>query len=493
MTRGSRNGSGALHSLYPLVFLGFAAGCGSLNTGEVIVDSTSAGGSAGAADEDAVTGATDTGGATSGGLQHLDESSSAGGTGNNDDSSDSGGNGGTTASVGGNSGSGGDSSNGGAGGSVTSGTSSTDATPTSTTGSACAEACSGGQTCHEGSCECPGDEPDWCDGSCTDVLTDTENCGRCGHSCHDGTCSDGRCDAITLASGRTAPWELAVNEDGVYWLEADAVMAAALDGSAVVTLADEGAVGGPTSIAASPTTVYYTNQWSDMICTCFERRVMEVPTAGGGDPLAFTEPDYSNARPMGVTYSDGVIYWYDHGPEILYGADEDMGDEPEIVYGNIIYPLGYDLAVDATNVYWGDANSVMYKHALSGGDVVVLNALESGAPPTFAIAVGGGYVYWTTGTPTTPQATTPKNSSVFKVSIDGGTAVKVKSSLAVTPALAADATGVYWSDGNINRTSHDGKVVDKLVEGENAGFIALDDDFVYWTDATSGKVMKVAK
>lgn len=456
-----------------LASLGFAVACGSLNTGEVIISDDPDGGdtadegSGGSAGDDGNTDTTDADGATT----------SAGGADINDSTSGS-------TTDGGSAGENDDSSHGG-------GDSTNGDTTSSTTGSSCTEPCSGGQTCQEGTCECPEDEPERCSERCTDLLTDSDNCGRCGHSCHDGGCSDGRCEAITLVTGRSAPWELAVNESGVYWLEEDAVLATPLDGDAVVVLAEEDEVAKPASIAASPSNVYYTNTGTDALCTCHQRKVMEVPVVGGGEPHAFA----ATGTPWGVTYADGVVYWCDRGAEIIYRANEGMGDAPDEIFsgGLSAYPPPYDLVVDESFVYWGDYSNRVLKHAFSDGYVVELHVLEPPSRVVNQLALGGGYVYWSTGTPTTPQATTPTNSIISKVPIEGGDLVPVVSGLTVTPALAADESGVYWSDGNIKRTRHDGSPTETLVEGENAGFIALDDEFVYWTDATSGKVMKVAK
>lgn len=57
----------------------------------------------------------------------------------------------------------------------------------------CGNVCSPGQTCSGGHCKCPGGT-ELCDGECLDVSSDQANCGACGRTCAEGTiCSDGDC------------------------------------------------------------------------------------------------------------------------------------------------------------------------------------------------------------------------------------------------------------------------------------------------------------
>jgi hypothetical protein len=58
----------------------------------------------------------------------------------------------------------------------------------------CNSACSGSSTCGNGSCSqpmCSGGETN-CGGTCVDTQTDPNNCGACANSCT-GTCSNGMC------------------------------------------------------------------------------------------------------------------------------------------------------------------------------------------------------------------------------------------------------------------------------------------------------------
>src|SRR5579883_2951600 len=50
-----------------------------------------------------------------------------------------------------------------------------------------------------------------CMGICTNLQTDPNNCGTCGHSCQGGACQAGVCQILVLASGQDVPTDIAVD------------------------------------------------------------------------------------------------------------------------------------------------------------------------------------------------------------------------------------------------------------------------------------------
>lgn len=56
-----------------------------------------------------------------------------------------------------------------------------------------------------------------CDDKCTDIKTDPENCGRCGHGCNGGTCTGGTCDAVTVTTAQATTSNLAAAKGRIYW------------------------------------------------------------------------------------------------------------------------------------------------------------------------------------------------------------------------------------------------------------------------------------
>ncbi|MGZ5971439.1 MAG: hypothetical protein ACXWP4_27405 [Polyangiales bacterium] len=58
-------------------------------------------------------------------------------------------------------------------------------------------------------------------GSCTDVLADPDNCGRCGHSCLGGECASGRCLPMLLANEGTSTLAVSPGADGYVFFTKD--------------------------------------------------------------------------------------------------------------------------------------------------------------------------------------------------------------------------------------------------------------------------------
>jgi hypothetical protein len=104
--------------------------------------------------------------------------------------------------------------------------------------------------CVSGSCAC---SMTTCGSSCVDLQADSQNCGRCGHSCQGGQCGSGVCQRMVLASGETTLGiSLSVDSSYVYYTTATAVKRVpVLGGSATVFASDQ-----PGHVATDGTTVY---------------------------------------------------------------------------------------------------------------------------------------------------------------------------------------------------------------------------------------------
>jgi hypothetical protein len=147
-----------------------------------------------------------------------------------------------------------------------------------------------------------------------------------------------------------------------------------------------------------------------------------------------------------------------------------------------------ELVVDATNVYWTDTwygpnGGRVCKLPLTATGATAPTVLATGANFPWHIAVFGSYVYY--------QA----SSSLMQVPISGSiNPVSIASTAG--GGVAADASGVYWVDGN--------SVVYWLPAGSTTpvsiatsqgqpGYVIVDAAAIYWTNNTSGTVMAVAK
>lgn len=104
---------------------------------------------------------------------------------------------------------------------------------------------------HEARCPCGIDG--------LDAQTDTSNCGGCGSACA-GTCTGGRC-LVTLATGQSNPWGIAVDANSVYWTNGTTdgtVNKVSAGGGSTVVLASGQLY--PSGIAVDSTAVYWTTQ-----------------------------------------------------------------------------------------------------------------------------------------------------------------------------------------------------------------------------------------
>jgi hypothetical protein len=80
--------------------------------------------------------------------------------------------------------------------------------------------CGPGATCSGGTCACPTPQA-LCDGQCSDLTTDTYNCGRCSNYCYGGQiCSAGACSCLagkTLCNSQCVDLATSMSDCGKCW------------------------------------------------------------------------------------------------------------------------------------------------------------------------------------------------------------------------------------------------------------------------------------
>lgn len=147
-----------------------------------------------------------------------------------------------------------------------------------------------------------------------------------------------------------------------------------------------------------------------------------------------------------------------------------------------------DIAVDASGVYWAQADSEGY------GNIVVVAPDDTQpkdvTPSDYApdhIALGNTAVYWVTG------------GTVFKAPKSGGAAQKLATAPAsVSDGIAVDDSYVYWTAldnlGTVRRVSKSGGDAKILVQGlDTPRAVAVDAKYVYFTVEGAGLVERVPK
>jgi len=151
----------------------------------------------------------------------------------------------------------------------------------------------------------------------------------------------------------------------------------------------------------------------------------------------------------------------------------------------------WDIAVDATHVYWTDR----------AARAVMRIPKEGGTPETLAwpqedlgrIAVDSNFVYWTNTLP---------SGDVMKVAIGGGTPVPIATGQLRPVGIAVDATNVYWTNaggstlgvGSVMKASLATGISSTVAANQEAAHaIAIDATSIYWSkgpfETGGGEVM----
>ncbi len=362
-------------------------------------------------------------------------------------------------------------------------------------------------------------------GPCSlDLTTDPRNCGRCGHDCLGGACMAALCQPVVIDTNLTTcsnegcgPWSLALSPTSLYFTEYTtgktngAVYASPLDAGAGVhsELAPYQAYA--LAVGTDTIDVYWTASPDGVI-----NKIYRCPTAGcAAEPEQFGG-DAGFDYPAAFAFSDASVYWTESGYTVGDGGfvagnvwmQGKASPAPQSIAAGESFPLGL---VAADRLYWADngtpptyTDGAIVVADLGGGNRQVL---ASGQANPQSVALYDGQLYWTdlgtfaksyldgaiwTCTPSSPMSCAM-------------TLQEVARSQAGPYALAADASGIYW-------TSSYGSYVWQCVpmqaqslvpctatriSPEQAGpwALAVDETSVYWTSLAAGvgSVLRMAK
>jgi len=154
-----------------------------------------------------------------------------------------------------------------------------------------------GAACTAGLGDCDQSPSNGCE---TDLTSDAQHCGACGHGCQGGHCQSARCQAIVLAQGQAAAYRLAVDETHVYWtLGAKGIIARVpITGGQPETFASS--QNGPADVAVQGGQVYWVNAG--------DGTVQRAPAAGG----ATTQIAAGQGQAWSIAVVAGTVIW--NGP-----------------------------------------------------------------------------------------------------------------------------------------------------------------------------------
>jgi hypothetical protein len=287
----------------------------------------------------------------------------------------------------------------------------------------------------------------------------------------------GVCQPVTLGTVTGQPVAIAVDPMFVYVTNAELDAGGSLEsfpiaGGTAAVLAS--GLDGPGDVVLSPSSIYLATSASG-------QAVLVIPKAGGDagvfqagndatlrrlaidttnlswtnaaledvvlSPLsgaAFTALGVTGAMLQGIASDGTSLYWLDgaDGGALLSvpetAANLTTANVKTLAQG---YASPLDIAVDAANVYFTSAGSVL-RVAKAGGPVTTI---ASGQGLARGVAVDGTYVYWANGT----------GGTLARQLIGGGPHATILASGLASPArIALDAKAIYWTnlgDGTVMR------------------------------------------
>ena len=153
-----------------------------------------------------------------------------------------------------------------------------------------------------------------------------------------------------------------------------------------------------------------------------------------------------------------------------------------------------DMLLDASNLYWADANSIKTVPKAGGG----YHDLASNLPSPVRLARVAANLYWLQ----TRCCAHGDTGSVWTIPTAGGTPVTLKAGLDSPSGMAADASNLFWIEGgpiggiehfgSLSRMALDGSGALTLVESAGGGPFDVDDTYVYFGDGFTIKRVPVS-
>jgi hypothetical protein len=298
----------------------------------------------------------------------------------------------------------------------------------------------------------------------TDLRSDPDNCGACGHGCLGGACSNATCLPAVVASGQGALRGIVADGRSVFWAGAGFVAATPRDVIAPTTIASFEGTG--FRMAELGDYVYWVTRDTGLVARAKK-------TGGATETLAANQGDVG-----GIATDGATVYWDTYPDGSLYSKPLDSSG-PATVLDQGSNLTGVQLR--GGFLYYIEDSSL---RRLKVGTTSTSGPYLARAG-TFELVADDAFLY----------AASAEGDAVVRVPVAGGSPQQLAD--ASSPwGFAADDAFVYWANedsGDVDKIRKDGAggtIVLANVDGVVG--VAVDDLAVYFTTKT-GLVMRVAK
>jgi hypothetical protein len=328
-----------------------------------------------------------------------------------------------------------------------------------------------------------------CSPGSPDLASDPKNCGRCGHDCAGGRCSEGICQPYAIVPSVDGPYAVAVENGNVYFTTLFLTIFEWCGGSDCplgtlnqLTSCQEG----PRGIATDQTNVYWAELGSPDGDASGPGSIVTCGLAGcaGGTATVYA-PSEDGAFDLVVDPS--AVYWTDTFSGLVRKcAIGGCGDEPTTLATDS--PPLSGVAIDPTSIYWAEvASGNIIQCPLSGCATFAPFATGQASPAK--IDTANGNVYWSAAGAimTCPAKGCGGAARVFAKDQPGAF------------AITHDSNNLYWT-----LLAKDGMVLSCPLAGcteptilgamqDSPTSVAQDDVSVYWANNRGNTVMRVMK
>jgi hypothetical protein len=254
--------------------------------------------------------------------------------------------------------------------------------------------------------------------------------------------------------------------------------------------------------------------------------------AGGASLLASHQ-----SQPTGIAVNSGYVYWVNAGSNSIYRVETSGGTPTRVDTPSDAVSGPFDVAVNGTTLYWTErANALIASRPLAGGVRTNLPTPQGAAALAFLALDGDtvyvsdyilattvqGYLYDVTATDAGVFSVQP--NTVSGVSVFAGTVLFAQATygaiLEATPpsstsqyvgysasdsgipqpiaGIACDGQSVFFLQGqqslqSVSLSGGSRKLIVELGSDVGVGDVAVDGEYVYWTEPSLGNLRRTAK